>query len=810
MINKQFQSTLLAFSLTVSSCILVAPSGSAAPKAVTNKVTNVRKTSKQISAEDLILNKARAYGTHKQFKEAERCYLSVLSKNPKNYDVRRELAFLLSYQPSRRQDALQQFAQVLKAKPNDVSAHFGRSMTLAWMGDYTKSQAELHGILAKQPKSVLDVNDEGRKKLPVKLAYAEILAWGGNADESEKAYEAYLATNPQDYRARLDLALLLRNAPEKREQAIAEFDKVLATDPGNQQALFGKGLTLAWTRQYDHALEILKPLAAQSPTLELVSDKLPVQRAVAEVLGWSGDITDATAAYKSYLASFPNDDIAHLEYAEALSYLSSSRNAAIAEFDQILQKNPENKTARFERAMTYAYNHRFAEAVSEMNHLAATNLLVPTIDTENNKGIRESMPIGLALAQTLSASGDLSGCEQACKNYLVLVPNDLRAQKCLGEVLSYQPTRRVEAVAIFSKILDKNPDDRTARLDLLNTLVWMGDKSKANEQLAVLKVASIDGATNNDDSDSHKQMGANELFVGNADAALNDFKIALAKNGDRKDPEIIDGIGQSCIALNRPQEAEAAYREGISNLPQEGRFYTGLAQAYAMQGKTTDAVAELNKGLQGHVSIAAATDLIDIFSSSESYAPLTSALCDWILKSEPSNKRALRTLGQMLADEVETRPQGIEYLRKYVHLEPQDNEAKENLASVLSWEGDTRKESLAVYRELIQKQPNNLNLLASYAEVLSWSNKLGEAMKDFHFILTQDPGHRNSLLCLGRCHNWCGDYLKADKVLAAASDRYPHDFEITLARAINYRDLGRIDRARQLLRETSGTKLSAR
>jgi predicted Zn-dependent protease len=807
MASKTIKSSVLSLSLALSFTGVVAQRGITSTKHA--KGTAVPRA---ISQADSILNKARVYGNKCQWNQAERCYLTVLSKQPKNIDARREFAFILSYQPNRRQEAIQQFDLVLKNHPNDLNAKFGRAMTFAWIGSFSESETELKALAARKPNIALDVNDEGRTKLPVKLALAEVLNWSGASAVAENAYTSYLNEAPKDYMAYLDLALLQMNQPNQREAAIASFDKVLAVHPNHKQALFGKAMTFAYLRRYEEAIPILQLLASSnSPTNNLVlgTEKLSVQRALAQVLNWSGKVAEATQAYANYVQAFPNDSAARLEYAELLSYQPDYRNQAINQFNLVIEKNQGDKTARFERAMALAYNRKYPEAIAELKALASENIMSPVIDQGNN----ETLPVGLALAQVLSEAGQLSDCEAVCKNYLAVNPDDSRALRCLGEVLSYQPGQHgEEAVAIFQKILDKNPNNAIVRLDLVNTLVWMGDKPRANAELAALRLATANDVSNsqNADADIQKQLGSSELWVGNADESLRHFRLALAISGDRKDPQITDGIGQSYIVLGRPLEAESVYREGLIYLPKEGRFYFGLAEAAALQGNDQEATKQFNLGLACQNEPGYISDLLDHLSESQSFQPLTNLLCESILNSNPNDLRALRLIAPTYADDETKRGAGIEYLRKYVALAPQDEEMQEYLAQVLGWDKYTRKESLAMYQALLDKQPDNLNLLARYAEVLSWSGKIGTAKRDYRLILSQIPTHRDSMLGLGRCLDWTGDYLSAEKILHDASTQYPHDFEITLARAMNFRDLGRIDRAMKLLQETSGTKLSAR
>jgi tetratricopeptide (TPR) repeat protein len=630
------------------------------------------------------------------------------------------------------------------------------------------------------------------------MEQARACASKNGLNQSEHFYRAALSVQPDLIDARRELAQILSYQPQRRREAIQQFDLVLKKDPKDLPTRFARALTLAWLGSYDQSIAELKALISLRPDLVLaVSDrgreKLPIKLALAQVYTWSSNFSEALQYYSSYLSDSPMDTSARCEYAEVLSWLPDHWHDAIEQFNLVLRTDKTNTTVRFQKAMMLSNLHLFPDAVAELKALATASLTLPTIEQQGG----ESLPVGLALAQVLQYSGDFAASEDACKRFLLAKSDDPRALKCLGEVLSYQPSRRQEAIAIFRKLLDKAPADLSVRIDLINTLVWIGDKKSATQELFIVHSS---GGKTKVDFDIEKELALDDLWAGNSEDALNEFQQAASHGGAPQDVEIIDGMAQCYVRLGRLEESESAYLNGLRCLPQSGRLHAGLAQVLILQDRAQEAVQQLELALSDKKDAAHLFDLLDNLAESSNANPLVEMLSKEILKSDPNNTRALLLLGQALTCAAATRTEGIDYLRHYVQLVPQDLKTKAYLAEVLSW-GKNRKESLAMYQQLLDKEPSDYNLMADHAEVLSWSGKVGLAKREYKLVLSHQPDNRKALLGFARCLNWSGDYLQAEKYLQEANSRYPQDRELIIAEAINYRDMGRIDKAKKLLNE---------
>jgi len=94
------------------------------------------------------------YENRKDYAKARAFYESILKKQPKNYSVTNNLAYLISETSSSPDDlkkAIGMIEVVLKEKPGDPAV----SDTLSWLyyksGDYEKALTTLTGVFQKNP-----------------------------------------------------------------------------------------------------------------------------------------------------------------------------------------------------------------------------------------------------------------------------------------------------------------------------------------------------------------------------------------------------------------------------------------------------------------------------------------------------------------------------------------------------------------------------------------------------------------------------------------------------------------------------------
>jgi tetratricopeptide (TPR) repeat protein len=467
----------------------------------------------------------------------------------------------------------------------------------------------------------------------------------------------------------------------------------------------------------------------------------------------------------------------------------SQNNTKSTAIDRIQPSaNLDDWNLRFEKAMKLAWSGSYSASLAELKFIAAQR---PDLVMEINENGRTQLPVKLALAEVLNWSGEMNESQLVYESYVKEKPDDLQAVQELAEILSYQPAQQQQAYSMLSDILAKNPQASKARLNLATIDIWQQRYQDAQTELTLLL------KTDPNNGEVHKQQGILFLALERPGQALPEF--LLAAKLQVPDVEITDGIGQSLLRLGRASEAEALYRQGIISFPNESKMHIGLAESSGLQNKSEESIKQLDQALLMNPRPSDLSDFADYLSQTARLRPLAALVCRDVLKTQPDNAPCLRVLGEMLTWSPKTRTEGIDLLRKYLVLKPDDPIGKECLAEGLGWEKakDKKKEALKIYDELLVSEPDNLDLLGKRAEVLSWSGKIAVAQKEYKHILQEDPDNLQALIGMGQCLSWSADNLKAEKVLQGAAELYPNDGRIMLERAINFREMGRLDLAKK-------------
>ncbi len=137
---------------------------------------------------------------------------------------------------------------------------------------------------------------------------------------------------------------------------------------------------------------------------------------------------------------------------------------AIADYESILQQDPENSLARLALARLYAWVGNYEASLTLLDQLISEN--------------PDDVDLKIQQAQVTSWSGDL---EQSIQQYQSIVeqhPANILAKLGLAEVLSWDD-RYSESLAIYDAILEQEPAHLRARLGRAEVLLWAGDSRES-------------------------------------------------------------------------------------------------------------------------------------------------------------------------------------------------------------------------------------------------------------------------------------------------------------------------------------------
>lgn len=143
------------------------------------------------------------------------------------------------------------------------------------------------------------------------------------------------------------------------EKALLAFQRVLANDPGNQEALAGRSWTYAWKGDYQQAEHSFRQLMEQPP------GNPEAEKGLAYVALWSGDRKTAKATFNRLIISRPEEEP---EWRHALSqlYLQQGEHVKargqldflpVTKVDPTVKAAIQSSPASFEASLWGGYSH---------------------------------------------------------------------------------------------------------------------------------------------------------------------------------------------------------------------------------------------------------------------------------------------------------------------------------------------------------------------------------------------------------------------------------------------------------------------
>ncbi len=219
------------------------------------------------------------------------------------------------------------------------------------------------------------------KAIKDSFRYAEKLHKNGSFQEAETVYLRLLGQNPADASCLHNLGLL--HAETGRTDTALQLLRVAITIDGPLPHLC-RNLGIILERQGRR----LDAIACYRQVLESKPEDVAVWRALALLLSEEGRHQDAARAWRRAFESRPSTEVVAdpmcLTWANSLA-LSGEQKTAIALYDQILAKDPENIEAAYHRAVALMQIDDAAKAIEGFLH--TLSLAGSHAEASNNLGI---------------------------------------------------------------------------------------------------------------------------------------------------------------------------------------------------------------------------------------------------------------------------------------------------------------------------------------------------------------------------------------------------------------------------------------
>ena len=304
-----------------------------------------------------LLEEAIALHRNGRLDDAERLYLKILAKTPRNFKARHLLGVVRA-QTGRTDEALADMEEALSINPGDPEALLNRANVLKVLGRPLEALAEYERALAVNPGWAQAENNRGT-----------VLQALGRHEEALAAYDRALAIQPNLVEALSNRGSVLEELRRPAE-ALACYDQALRLAPNYATAFNNRGSALAALKRFADALSCFdQALVLRPGNPEVMNNR---GNALQGLLRYD----DAVAAYDQALALRPDYPEALNNRGEALQQLKR-HDEALAAFDRALPLRPQALGGAAIAALDLCDWTRTAQITEQMQQRIAAGDVIP-------------------------------------------------------------------------------------------------------------------------------------------------------------------------------------------------------------------------------------------------------------------------------------------------------------------------------------------------------------------------------------------------------------------------------------------------
>lgn len=257
-------------------------------------------------------------------------------------------------------------------------------------------------------------------------------------------------------------------------------------------------------------------------------------------------------------------------------------DAGIAEFQTLLDADPNNIDARIQLAQAYQRQYdsdpqRFGSRLNDALSLIQTTEQLDANNAEllNLKGV------------VLAKLGDTEGAREALERAVTLY-SDLSAQDQaavqinLGKVY-LQLEDQQSALQAFRRAVSLNPASASAHNNVGATYIALGDCEQGIYELSQavnLNPGALEAMFN---------LGRAKFDCGQVDASVPHFEAALNLPGNLNIPQLYTYLSRAYVSLGRFDDAVLRAQQGALLPPNSAEAYYYLGQAFEARGGANDA-----------------------------------------------------------------------------------------------------------------------------------------------------------------------------------------------------------------------------
>jgi tetratricopeptide (TPR) repeat protein len=558
---------------------------------------------------------AGAYGNRGDYvNQAIDNYKQAIKADPSAPMLSEELSELY-VQSGRLREAQSDAEEALKQNPNDLAAHrlLARIFTRL-VGDGQQNKID-EAMLRRAIDQYQKITAIDAKDIEAWLMLARLQKVANNSVDSEKAYQKVLAIDPANEDALTGLAMVYSDLGDNRKAA--ELLKNLTDKTPSARALHALAAAYEQMREFDLAAQALQKELDLNP-----ANEREVRRNLAQDLSFGNRYDAALKIYEQMAADDPSDTMAYLRMSQIYRQQRNFPKAREAG-DKAKAIEPNSLEIRYNEVNILEAEDKTGEATQLLK-----DILASTAKRNYNQSERAARVALLDHLATLYSSVDQTEPAVEAYRQMAEVDNAL-APRAAAEIINAYRTGKefTKAQQEADAAGKKFPEDRTLRKVRAVLLAELGKvdeaasdlkklmdgKNDRDTQLALAEVyekgrkwndmaKSLDAAEKLSKSDEEKESvwfmrGAMYERMNKVDLAEVEFRKVL-----KFDPEsagAMNYLGYMLADRNlRLPEALELITKALDKDPGNGAYLDSLGWVYYKLGRLPEAEENLRRALQ--------------------------------------------------------------------------------------------------------------------------------------------------------------------------------------------------------------------
>jgi tetratricopeptide (TPR) repeat protein len=412
--------------------------------------------------------------------------------------------------------------------------------------------------------------EEVAKAVPRANLTATTVVLLANALVDVEAFERAVAVlrvgqsrSPGDFWLNHQLAFLLNDKAQQREEAIRFYTAALALRPNSHGVYNDLGRALYRKGEVEEAIACFYKAIALDPKFSMAHNNLGV------ALKDKGKLDEAIASYKKAIEIDPKYANAHNNLGSVLAR-KGRVDEAIACYKKAIEIDPKHANAHTNLGLALASKGKVEEAIACFHKAIALD----------PKYAMPHYSLGLALA----GKGKVDGAIACYSRAIALDPRTVEAYVSLGAILCDVKRDHEGAIACFRKAIALDSKNATTHTNLGAALHVRGKVDEAIQ--CYNRAIALDPKR----AQPHYHLGNALRGKGKVDEAIACYRKALAL--DPRNARAYVNLGAILCDVKREyEEATACFKSAIALAPKDPVAHTNLGHALSGKGEVEEAIA---------------------------------------------------------------------------------------------------------------------------------------------------------------------------------------------------------------------------